>query len=230
MVRQPGVRVVHATMGIPVAPSRVSPRSGAGRANEAGRRQYPSKRVGRRGPAAGCPRGEAGREAPGAGGRCPGQGSGKAATRRVRRADASWKRRPSCGSRVRSGFQGRGVRSDSPDAPAATAPRLDARWEFYPISTDVASALKSKGKSAMVPRAGMGKTMMTTFTAYIEFDEESQLYVGVVPGVPGAHTQASSLDELRANLQEVLELCLEEQGELRARPPKFVGVQQIEVA
>jgi predicted RNase H-like HicB family nuclease len=76
----------------------------------------------------------------------------------------------------------------------------------------------------------MGKTMMTTFTAYIEFDEESQLYIGVVPGVPGAHTQASSLDELRANLQEVLELCLEEQGELRARPPKFVGVQQIEVA
>jgi predicted RNase H-like HicB family nuclease len=81
----------------------------------------------------------------------------------------------------------------------------------------------------MVPRAGMGKTLMTTFTAYIEFDEESQLYVGVVPGVPGAHTQASSLDQLRANLQEVLELCLEEQGELRARPPKFVGVQQIEV-
>ena len=82
----------------------------------------------------------------------------------------------------------------------------------------------------MVPRAGTGKTMMTTFTAYIEFDEESQLYVGVVPGVPGAHTQAASLDELRANLQEVLELCLEEQGELRARPPKFVGVQQIEIA
>jgi predicted RNase H-like HicB family nuclease len=63
----------------------------------------------------------------------------------------------------------------------------------------------------------------------IEFDEESQLYVGVVPGVPGAHTQASSLDELRANLQEVLELCLEEESELRARPAKFVGVQQIEV-
>jgi predicted RNase H-like HicB family nuclease len=72
--------------------------------------------------------------------------------------------------------------------------------------------------------------MMTTFTAYIEFDEETQLYLGMVPGVPGAHTQAASLDELRANLQEVLELCLEEQGDLRARPPKFVGVQQIEVA
>jgi predicted RNase H-like HicB family nuclease len=33
---------------------------------------------------------------------------------------------------------------------------------------------------------------MTTFTAYIEFDDETRLYVGVVPGVPGAHTQASS--------------------------------------
>ena len=54
--------------------------------------------------------------------------------------------------------------------------------------------------------------------------------MGVVPGVPGAHTQAASLGELRANLQEVLELCLEEQGELRDQPPKFVGVQQIEVA
>jgi predicted RNase H-like HicB family nuclease len=75
-----------------------------------------------------------------------------------------------------------------------------------------------------------GVITMTTFTAYIEFDEETQLYVGVVPGVPGAHTQAASLDELRSNLQEVLELCLEEEVGLRDRLPKFVGVQQIEVA
>jgi predicted RNase H-like HicB family nuclease len=71
---------------------------------------------------------------------------------------------------------------------------------------------------------------MTTFTAYIEFDEETKLYVGSVPGIPGAHTQAASLDELRANLHEVLELCLEEQTDLRDQLPKFVGVQQIEVA
>ena len=68
------------------------------------------------------------------------------------------------------------------------------------------------------------RAAMTTFTAYIEFDEETRLYVGIVPGVPAAHTQAPSLDELRANLVEVLELCLQEQDELRARPPKFVGV------
>jgi predicted RNase H-like HicB family nuclease len=68
------------------------------------------------------------------------------------------------------------------------------------------------------------------FTAYIEFDEETQLFVGVVPGIPGAHTQAASLDELRSNLKEVVELCLEEDADLRDRLPKFVGLQQIEVA
>ena len=71
---------------------------------------------------------------------------------------------------------------------------------------------------------------MATFTAYIEYDEQTKLYVGVVPGVPGAHTQAASLDELNQNLREVLELCLEEDVELREHLPRFVGVQQIDVA
>ena len=51
---------------------------------------------------------------------------------------------------------------------------------------------------------------MKTFTAYVELDMETGLYVGIVPGVPGAHTQAATLDELHRNLKEVLELCLEE--------------------
>ncbi len=71
---------------------------------------------------------------------------------------------------------------------------------------------------------------MRTFTAYVEFDPESKLYVGTVPGVPGAHTQAASLDELASNLKEVLELCLEELGGQAESLPRFVGVQQIEVA
>ena len=66
-----------------------------------------------------------------------------------------------------------------------------------------------------------------TFTAYVEWDPETKLYVGIVPGVSGAHTQAGSLDELRENLKEVLELCLEE-GNL-ADVPTFVGIQQIEI-
>jgi len=51
---------------------------------------------------------------------------------------------------------------------------------------------------------------MKTFTAYVEWDAETKLYVGVFPGIPGAHTQGASLDELHRNLKEVLELCLEE--------------------
>jgi predicted RNase H-like HicB family nuclease len=71
---------------------------------------------------------------------------------------------------------------------------------------------------------------MKTFSAYVEWDPETKLYVGIVPGIPGAHTQASSLDELQTNLREVLELCLEEfQGSLEDLP-QFVGLQQIEVA
>jgi len=71
-----------------------------------------------------------------------------------------------------------------------------------------------------------------TFTAYIEWDPETKLYVGTIPGVPGAHTQGASLDELHNNLKEVLELCLEEArgtSEM-ADFPQFCGLQQIEVA
>jgi predicted RNase H-like HicB family nuclease len=64
------------------------------------------------------------------------------------------------------------------------------------------------------------------FTAYVEWDPETQLYVGIVPGIPGGHTQAASLDELRQNLEEVLALCLEEQD---IDAPRFVGIQQIEI-
>ena len=70
---------------------------------------------------------------------------------------------------------------------------------------------------------------MRTFTAYVEFDPDTKLYVGIVPGIPGAHSQAATLDELQENLKEVLELCLEEyQGPLEDLP-RFVGLQQIEV-
>ena len=70
---------------------------------------------------------------------------------------------------------------------------------------------------------------MKTFTAFIEYDKVTGLYVGIVPGVAGAHTQAASLDELKANLKEVLELCMEELKETEKELPQFVGLQQIEV-
>ena len=72
---------------------------------------------------------------------------------------------------------------------------------------------------------------MKTFTAYIEWDPETKLYVGIIPGIPGAHTQGASLDELHENLKEVLELCLEEAREAGETTefPQFFGLQQIEV-
>ena len=71
---------------------------------------------------------------------------------------------------------------------------------------------------------------MQTFVAYIEYDAETKLYVGTVPGLPGAHTQAETLDELHQNLREVVELCLEEYEGGLEDLPRFVGLQQIEVA
>ena len=70
-----------------------------------------------------------------------------------------------------------------------------------------------------------------SFTAYVERDPETGLYVAFVPGLPGAHTQAKTLDELHENLIEVIELCLEEMPpESRDNLPEFVGLQQIEIA
>ncbi len=69
---------------------------------------------------------------------------------------------------------------------------------------------------------------MRTFTAVVERCPETGMYVGYVPGMVGAHSQAESLDELNVNLKEVLEMLLED-GE----PPfdaEFVGVQTVAVA
>ena len=71
---------------------------------------------------------------------------------------------------------------------------------------------------------------MRTFSAYVEWDPEAKLYVGIIPGIPGAHTQGASLDELHGNLKEVLELCLEEYKGSLDDLPRFVGLQQVEVA
>ncbi len=69
------------------------------------------------------------------------------------------------------------------------------------------------------------------FTAQIEKDKETGLYVGMVSNLPGAYTQAETLDELQGNLKEVIELCLEELSpdELE-NLSEFIGFQQISVA
>jgi predicted RNase H-like HicB family nuclease len=70
---------------------------------------------------------------------------------------------------------------------------------------------------------------MKTFAACVEYDPETRLYVGIVPGMTGAHTQGATLDELERHLKEVIELCLAESSPEEADLPRFVGPQQIEV-
>ena len=68
---------------------------------------------------------------------------------------------------------------------------------------------------------------MKQFTAVIERCPQTGYYIGFIPGFPGAHTQAASLDELQANMQEVVEMLLEDGDPVLES--EFVGVQQIAV-
>ena len=51
---------------------------------------------------------------------------------------------------------------------------------------------------------------MHTFSAVVEKCPDTGLYVGYIPGFPGAHSQGLSLDELNRNLKEVVEMLLKD--------------------
>ena len=70
--------------------------------------------------------------------------------------------------------------------------------------------------------------MNRAFTAVVERCSQTGLYVGYVPGFPGAHSQGETLDELQRNLREVIEMLLED-GEPKLEG-EFVGTQSIAVA
>jgi predicted RNase H-like HicB family nuclease len=75
---------------------------------------------------------------------------------------------------------------------------------------------------------GHGANRMTAYTAVVEKCPSTGLYVGYVPGFPGAHSQGETLDELRQNLREVLEMLLEDGTPVLET--EFVGTQTIQVA
>jgi predicted RNase H-like HicB family nuclease len=74
----------------------------------------------------------------------------------------------------------------------------------------------------------LGEFDMKTFTAVVEKCTETGLYVGYVPGFPGAHSQSETLDELNQNLREVVEMLLED-GEPTIEA-EFIGIQTVKVA
>ena len=71
--------------------------------------------------------------------------------------------------------------------------------------------------------------MQRDFTVIVERDEEGY-YVASVPALAGCHTQARSLDELVARVQEAIAVCLED-GDAAALPAlEYVGVQRVTVS
>jgi predicted RNase H-like HicB family nuclease len=69
--------------------------------------------------------------------------------------------------------------------------------------------------------------MKSAFAAVVERDVDTGLLVGYVPGFPGAHSQGATMEELQANLREVIQMLLEE------GPPtlegEFVGTQLVTI-
>jgi predicted RNase H-like HicB family nuclease len=68
---------------------------------------------------------------------------------------------------------------------------------------------------------------MRSYTAIIEHCPATNLCVGYVPGFRGAHSQGATVEELLANLREVIAMLLED-GEPKF-DAEFVGTQTVEV-
>ena len=69
--------------------------------------------------------------------------------------------------------------------------------------------------------------MTRAYTAVIERCADTGMLVGYVPGFPGAHSQADTMDELSQNLAEVIGMLLED-GE-PALESEFVGTHAVQV-
>lgn len=69
---------------------------------------------------------------------------------------------------------------------------------------------------------------MRSYTAVIERCPDTKLYIGYVPGFPGAHSQGETLEELHQNLQEVISMLLED-GEPTLEA-EFVGTQNLQIS
>jgi predicted RNase H-like HicB family nuclease len=84
------------------------------------------------------------------------------------------------------------------------------------------------GLSPPRPSNSLRSQAVKSYTIVIEYCPETQLYVGYVPGFPGAHSQGETMEELRENIREVIAMLLEDgEPELES---EFVGTQTIQVA
>lgn len=75
------------------------------------------------------------------------------------------------------------------------------------------------------------------FKIIVEQDEDG-FFVASVPALPGCHTQAKTLPELKKRIREAISLCFEEAKEnpkyrnrikALAYEPAFIGLEMVEV-
>lgn len=64
------------------------------------------------------------------------------------------------------------------------------------------------------------------FNAVIEQCSKTNVYVGYIPGFPGAHSQGDTIEELMQNLEEVVSMLLQDSPELESH---FVGTRTLSV-
>ncbi len=69
---------------------------------------------------------------------------------------------------------------------------------------------------------------MVTFNVIVEQDEDD-MFISEVVGLPGCHTQGETLDELMKNTKEAISLYLKCKNIDGAPLEKFIALQQIEV-
>ena len=54
------------------------------------------------------------------------------------------------------------------------------------------------------------KKIILNYLAQINWYNETSQFIGIVPELPGAHSQAPTLAELYRNMEGVIQLCLQE--------------------
>ena len=117
--------------------------------------------------------------------------------------------------------------------PGSEAQDIGAPSNYLPFSSQITlpATVPSGTVSFLYPDSApervYNKAMKDhVYTAVIERDTATGYYVAYVPDLPGAHTQAETLEELQENLKEVVELVLED-AELPKPESKFVGTQLV---
>lgn len=72
--------------------------------------------------------------------------------------------------------------------------------------------------------------MKREFMVYIQWDAESKMFIGTVPALPAAHSYAPTIELLRENMKEAIELVLEDHGESFEDMPTFISLESISIA